>query len=53
VLGQKVLNTTRGGMIRGGARLTPAARRLVKLFESWRHASIRSSDAAFERLLRR
>jgi molybdate transport system regulatory protein len=53
VLGAKVLATSRGGASRGGARLTPAARRLVKLFASWRQAAIRSSDAAFRRLMRR
>jgi len=53
VLGSKVLETKRGGASRGGARLTPAARRLVKLFASWRGAATRSSDAAFRRLSRR
>jgi molybdate transport system regulatory protein len=53
VLGAKVLATSRGGASRGGARLTPAARRLVKLFASWRQATIRASDAVFRRLIRR
>ena len=53
VLGAKVLETKRGGATRGGSRLTPAARRLAKLFASWRTAAIRSSDAAFRRLTRR
>jgi molybdate transport system regulatory protein len=53
VLGQKVLATKRGGVSRGGARLTPAARRLVKLFTSWRSAAIRASDAAFHKLVSR
>ena len=53
VLGAKVLATSRGGAIRGSARLTPAARRLVKLFASWHQAAIRSSDAVFRRLIRR
>ena len=53
VLGAKVLDTKRGGSSRGGARLTPAARRLMKLFASWRSAAIRSSDVAFRRLIRR
>src|SRR5207248_4954032 len=44
VLGSKVLETKRGGASRGGARLTPAARRLVKLFASWRGAATRSSE---------
>jgi molybdate transport system regulatory protein len=53
VLGSKVLATKRGGASRGGSRLTPAARRLVKLFASWRVAAIRSSDAAFRKLSHR
>lgn len=53
VLGAKVLATTRGGASRGGARLTPKARRLVKLFTAWRRVAIRSSDAVFRRVLRR
>ena len=53
VLGSKVLETKRGGASRGGSSLTPAARRLVKLFTAWRTAAIRSSDAAFRRLVRR
>src|SRR5467141_4539698 len=36
VLGAGVLPTTRGGSRRGGARLTPEARRLLTLFERWR-----------------
>lgn len=53
VLGTKVLKTKRGGASRGGARLTPAARQLVKLFASWRTAARRSSEAAFKRLVLR
>jgi molybdate transport system regulatory protein len=52
VLGTKVLETKRGGVSRGGARLTPTARRLVKLFASWRTAATHSSDAAFQKLMR-
>lgn len=52
-LGARVLATSRGGSSRGGARLTPAARRLVTLFSSWRQAALRSSDAAFRKLVRR
>src|ERR1044072_7618285 len=44
VLGAKVLATTRGGASRGGARLTPEARRLVKLFAKWRQEALRLSD---------
>jgi molybdate transport system regulatory protein len=53
VLGAKVLATTRGGVSRGGARLTPAARRLVQLFERWRRETLRLSDVAFRKILRR
>ncbi len=53
VLGAKVLVTTRGGSTGGGARLTPAARRLVKLFGRWRREALRLSDVAFRKFLRR
>ena len=53
VLGSKVLDTTRGGASRGGARLTPAARRLVRLFERWRREAVRLSDVAFRKIVRR
>ncbi len=53
VLGAKVLATRRGGVSRGGSGLTPAARRLVKLFERWRRESMRLSDVAFRKLVRR
>jgi molybdate transport system regulatory protein len=53
VLGARVLATTRGGSSRGGARLTPEARRLVKLFAQWRREVDRLSVVAFRKLLRR
>lgn len=53
VLGAKVLATRRGGASRGGSGLTPAARRLVKLFDQWRRESLRLSDVAFRKLMRR
>ncbi len=53
VLGEKALATTRGGRSGGGARLTPAARRLVKVFAQWRREAGRMSLAAFRRILRR
>jgi len=53
VLGAKVLITKRGGASRGGARLTPAARRLVQLFARWRREAVRLSDVAFRKILRR
>ena len=53
VLGAKVLATTRGGSRRGGARLTPEARRLVKVFARWRREVLRLSDVAFRKIMRR
>src|SRR3989475_6312644 len=53
VLGAKVLATTRGGSRRGGARLTPEARRLVKLFERWRREALRLSDVGFRKVVGR
>jgi molybdate transport system regulatory protein len=53
VLGAKVLATTRGGSSRGGSRLTPAARRLVKVFAHWRQEVDRLSLAAFREILGR
>ena len=53
VLGAKVLVTSRGGSRRGGARLTPEARRLLKLFERWRREAVRLSDVVFRKLVRR
>ena len=53
VLGAKVLATTRGGTRRGGARLTPDARRLVKLFARWKREAVRLSDVAFRKILPR
>src|SRR5213080_1619964 len=53
VLGAKVLATTRGGSRRGGARLTPEARRLLQLFARWRREVERLSLTAFRKLLRR
>ena len=52
-LGAKVLDTTRGGSHRGGARLTAEARRLVKLFQRWRREALRLSDVAFRKIMRR
>src|SRR5947207_6617761 len=53
VLGAKVLATTRGGSSRGGARLTPQARRLAKLFARWRREALRLSDVAFRKIVGR
>jgi molybdate transport system regulatory protein len=53
VLGAKVLATTRGGSGGGGARLTPEARRLVRLFAHWRREARRLSDGVFRKIVRR
>jgi molybdate transport system regulatory protein len=53
VLGARVLATTRGGSRGGGARLTPAARRLARVFAAWRREVDRLSLVAFRKLLRR
>jgi len=54
VLGTKVLATTRGGRRGGGgARLTPDARRLMRLFARWRRRALHASDAAFRNALTR
>jgi molybdate transport system regulatory protein len=53
VLGAEVLATTRGGRAGGGARLTPEARRLVRVFSRWQREVERLSRAAFLRILRR
>ena len=53
VLGAKVLATTRGGSTRGGARLTPEARRLARVFAQWRGEVDRLSLVAFQKILRR
>lgn len=52
VLGAPVLVTSRGGSDHGGARLTPEARQLVRLFSRWRKDMIRLSDQAFVRAAR-
>src|SRR2546426_256242 len=49
----KGLAHTPGGSGRGGARLTPQARRLVKLFARWRREAVRLSDVAFRKIVRR
>lgn len=52
-LGQRVLDTSRGGASGGGARLTPEARRLVEIFSHWQremeHLSRESFEAATHR----
>ena len=53
VLGAPVLATTRGGRTGGGARLTPEARRLVKVFAGWQREVERLTRKAFEVAVRR
>ncbi|HEY8197288.1 MAG TPA: LysR family transcriptional regulator [Gemmatimonadales bacterium] len=53
VLGAPVLATTRGGRTGGGARLTPEARRLVKVFTRWQREVERMTRKAFSEALTR
>jgi molybdate transport system regulatory protein len=50
-LGRPVLLTKRGGSTGGGARLTPEARRLVRIFKQWHRDMERLSKRAFRRAL--
>ena len=52
-LDQKVLVTTRGGAGHGGSKLTPDARRLLRIFRAWRTDVQLLSDQAFRRAARR
>jgi molybdate transport repressor ModE-like protein len=52
VLGQPVLVTSRGGVGHGSATLTPAVRRMVKLFGVWRDKMVSLSDRSFRQALR-
>jgi molybdate transport system regulatory protein len=52
VLGRPVLVTRRGGKTGGSARLTPEARRLVRIFARWQRDVERLSRRAFSRALR-
>lgn len=51
-LGGPVLVTSRGGADHGGARLTPEAKRLVRIFGRWRAEMHQLSDRAFKRALK-
>lgn len=51
-LGRPILLTTRGGKAGGSARLTPEARRFVKIFAKWQHDVERLSKRAFQQVLR-
>jgi|tagenome__1003787_1003787.scaffolds.fasta_scaffold18653441_1 molybdate transport system regulatory protein len=52
VLGRPVLVTTRGGKAGGGARLTPEARRFVRIFSVWQREVERLSLRAFARAVK-
>jgi molybdate transport system regulatory protein len=49
VLGRPVLLTSRGGKTGGGARLTPEARRFVRIFSVWQREVERLTLRAFAR----
>jgi molybdate transport system regulatory protein len=51
-LGRPVLITRRGGKTGGSARLTPEARRFVRIFSQWQADVERLSERAFTRALR-
>jgi len=53
VLGAPILVTTRGGRTGGGARLTPEARRLIRVFTSWQREVERLTRKAFQDALKR
>jgi molybdate transport system regulatory protein len=53
VLGARVVATTRGGKVGGGARLTPEARRLVRLFRRWQREADRLGRLAFRKQVSR
>jgi molybdate transport system regulatory protein len=53
ILGTAMLTTRRGGAQRGGAALTPAARRFVRVYRQWREDVERTSRRAFARAARR
>jgi molybdate transport system regulatory protein len=52
VLGRPVLVTSRGGKAGGGARLTPEARRFVRIFSQWQREMERLSVRAFARAVK-
>ena len=49
ILGTRVLETARGGVAGGGARLSPEARRLVTIFNRWQQDVARYSHQAFKK----
>src|SRR3954464_3228205 len=53
ILGARVLETERGGMSGGGARLSPEAGRLVGIFDQWQQDVARYSRRAFRKAAKR
>jgi molybdate transport repressor ModE-like protein len=53
VLGAPILATTRGGRTGGSARLTPEARRLVRVFTRWQREVERLTRMAFNEAIKR
>ena len=51
--GAPVLATIRGGIRGGGARLTPEARRLVRVFARWQRETDRLIQRAFREAVRK
>lgn len=51
-LGAPILEISRGGAGHGGARLTPLAERLVRVYHEWHREIVRASDSAARRLLK-
>jgi molybdate transport system regulatory protein len=53
ILGTRVLETERGGMTGGGARLSSDARRLIRIFDRWQEDVARYSQRAFRNAAKR
>ena len=53
VFGAPVLATTRGGRKGGGAKLTPEARRLIRVFTHWQREVERLTRQAFRKAVKR
>jgi len=53
VLGRRMLATTRGGPVGGGARLTLEAHELVGMFTRWQREVDRLTQLAFRRMVKR
>lgn len=49
ILGTRVLETARGGVTGGGARLSPEARRLIAIFGRWQEDVAAYSQRAFRK----